>query len=155
MKKIISAALIVSALASSNFAFASFSLQESECLAQTVAIETKYMRVTNSEIKAIAEMYVNQSRAEGYPDTLCGILKVRANKPWSKEFAERLFAQWPFAKERFIRIAREVTTFYDMRTSQPITGGALEYNMTGIPPKSNMFPTVTTGRFTFYSTYKW
>lgn len=156
MNKFITSVLAASIALASSSAFANaVSAQEKECLAKTVAIETLHRKVTNNEIRAITEMYINQSRTNGYPDTFCGILNVRSQKPWNKEFAERIHYSWPFGNSRHIKIANELVVFYDMKSFQPITGGAIEYNTTGVPPKSNMFPTVKSGRYTFYSTYKW
>lgn len=129
--------------------------KEAECLAQTLVLEQRNEKFTNTQLEALGEMFINRLTANGYANTLCVIRDDRAVKPWNKSYVHKISSGWTntsYAREK--TIARKLYTFYKMGIFEYHTGGALEYNFTGELPSQRMFKTVRVGKIHFYSTYK-
>lgn len=129
--------------------------KEAECLAQTLVLEQRNEKFTNTQLEALGEMFINRLTANGYANTLCAIRDDRAAKPWNKAYVHKISSGWTatsYASEK--TIARKLYTFYKIGIFEYHTGGALEYNFTGELPSQRMFKTVRIGKIHFYSTYK-
>ena len=89
--------------------------KESECLAQTLVLEQRNEKFTNTQLESLGEMFINRLTANGYANTLCAIRDDRAVKPWNKVYIHKISSGWTatsYVREK--TIARKLYTFYKM-----------------------------------------